>query len=157
MFLRMQTTTFAAVREEIRSSFYMYAALAEACRALQLAQMIIPTRDGHFRCDVRAELAEPCALIAKTWIAAATCGQRDFAVMESIANALCTWAERASADEQHQIAILMRSPDTLAHALIEALRAHRWLTEPYEERPDHLSEMWEAARQQSNREEEPSD
>jgi hypothetical protein len=74
--------------------------------------------------------------------------------MESIANVLCAWNERASPAEQHEIAILMRSPNTLVHPLMEALRAHRWLTEPYEERPDHLTEMWEAARRQAKCEEE---
>jgi len=149
MFLRLQTTAFAAVREQIRSSLYMYAALAEACRAQRLFQIVIPTRDGYFRCDVRADVTQPCALIAKTWIAHAACGRRDLGVLESIVNALSAWNDRASPAEQHQIAILMKSPETMVQSLVEALRAHQWLAEPYQERPDHLSEIWEAARRQA--------
>jgi hypothetical protein len=149
LFLRLQTTAFDAVREEIRSSFYMYAALADACRAQQLCQIVIPTCGGYFRCDVRTDVTRSSALIAKTWIATARCGQRDLAVMESIANVLCDWNDRASADEQREIAILMKSPATMVQALVDALRVHQWLAEPYEERPDHLTEMWDAARRQA--------
>ena len=149
MFLRMQTTAFADVRKQIDSTLNMYTALAEACCALRLSQMIVPTRNGHFRCDVRTDVMESCALIAKTWIATAASGQRDLAVVECIANALLEWNERASPTERLQIAIPMRSPETLVGLLVEALRAHTWLTEPYEERRDHLTEMWEAARRQA--------
>lgn len=149
MFLRMQTTAFADVRKQINSSLYMYTALGEACRVLQLNQLIIPTREGHFRCDVRADVMKPCALIAKTWIATLAAGQRDLAVVESILNVLIEWNKRATEGEQLQIAIPMRSPETLVEALVEALRPHTWLTERYEEREDYLSEMWEAARRQA--------
>jgi hypothetical protein len=122
MFLRLRTTAFATVREQIRSSFYMYAALAEACRAQQLQQIVIPTRGGHFRCDVRAGVTQPCALIAKTWIASATCGLRDFAVLESIANVLCAWNGRATPEElcsacfvkfHHELAVFQESVELL--------------------------------------------
>jgi hypothetical protein len=149
MFLRMQTTAFADVRKQIDSTLNMYAALAEACRALQLRQMIVPTRIGHFRCDVRADVMEPCALIAKTWIATLAAGQRDLAVVDSIANVLIAWTARASPGEKLQIIIPMKGPPTLVSQLVEALRPHTWLTEPYEERADHLTEMWNAARRQA--------
>lgn len=40
------------------------------------------------------------------------------------------------------------SPEGLVQALVEEFRGHRWLAEPYEERRDYLTEMWEAARRQ---------
>jgi hypothetical protein len=149
MFLRMQTTAFAEVRKEIDSTLNVYTALAEACRTLQLSQVIIPTRNGHFRCDVRQGVMEPCALIAKTWIATLAAGQRDLAVVDSLANVLLEWTERAPQGERLQFAIPMRGPETLVGLLIEALRGHAWLTEPYAEREDHLTAIWAAARRQA--------
>jgi hypothetical protein len=149
LFLRLQTTAFDAVREQIRSSFYMYAALADACRAQQLCQIVIPTCGGYFRCDVRGDVTRSAPLVAKTWITTGKCSQRDLAVIESIVNVLGDWNDRASPAEQSEIAILMKSPATMVQSLADALRVHQWLAEPYEERPDHLTEMWEAARRQA--------
>lgn len=40
-------------------------------------------------------------------------------------------------------------PSSMTDALVGALERHTWLRTPYTERRDYLSEMWEAAREQS--------
>ena len=149
MFLRLQTTDLADVRREIESTVSFFAALADACHVLQLRQVVIPTLHGHFRCDVRSDVTEPCGLVAKTWIATATSGQRDAAVVLSFCDAISGWLEHSSALERVQVCIPLKSPETLVRRLVEALGSHTWLTEPYEERPDHLTALWEAARRQT--------
>jgi hypothetical protein len=149
MFLRMQTTELVEVRKQIDSCLHFYPALADACRVLQLRQIIIPTREGHFRCDVRMDLSEPAMLVAKTWLVTDAHSVRDLNVLSSIAGALVTWNERASDAEQGQMCLSMEAPESLVQLMVDRLRAHTWLTEPYEERPDRLSAIWEAARRQA--------
>lgn len=149
MFLRLQTTALADVRREIESTVSFFAALADASHVLQFKQVVIPTLHGHFRCDVRSDVTKPCALMAKTWIASATSGQRDAAVVLSFCDAISEWLEHSSELERLQVSIPLRSPDALVGRLVEALGPHKWLTEPYEERPDHFTALWEAARRQA--------
>ncbi len=149
MFLRMQTTALADVRKQIDSCLHLYPALAEACGALQLRQILIPTFNGFFRCDVRPDLASSSPLVAKTWIANIASGRRDLAVIESIADAALEWNERAPEREHFHMLIPLNAPKELVELLVKALRAHAWLTEPYEERSDHLTAIWEAARRQA--------
>jgi hypothetical protein len=153
MFLRMQTTEFPDVRDQLKSCLHLYPALADACHALQLRQIVIPTLQGHFRCDVRMDLGTPTALLAKTWLVTSRSTSRDVDVLYPIATALTEWHERASNSERADMSAYISAPRSLVERLVETLRAHKWLTEPYEERPDRLSEMWEAARRSAEREE----
>lgn len=149
MFLRMQTTALADVRKQIDSCLHFYPAIAEACEALDLRQTLIPTFEGFFRCDVRRDIGSSSPLVAKTWIANLASGHRDFAVIESIAEAAVEWKSHAPQSDQFHMHIPLSAPKALVDLLVKALRAHAWLTEPYEERPDHLTAIWDAARRQA--------
>jgi hypothetical protein len=146
MFLRMQATEFVNVREQLKSCLYLYPALADACLALKLRQIVIPTKQGHFRCDVRMDVGEPAALLAKTWLVTGPTTLRDLDVLFPISTALTEWSERASGAERADMSSSITAPASLVQGIVEKLRVHTWLTEPYMERPDPLSEMWEAAR-----------
>lgn len=146
MFLRMQATEFVDVREQLNSCLYLYPALADACLALQLRQIVIPTKQGHFRCDVRMDAGEPAALLAKTWLVTAPTTLRDLDVLFPISTALTEWSEQATDAERGDLSTSIKAPPSLVQGIVEKLRTHTWLTEPYVERPDRLSEMWEAAR-----------
>jgi hypothetical protein len=146
MFLRMQATEFVDVREQLKSCLYLYPALADACLALQLRQIVIPTKQGHFRCDVRMDVGEPAALLAKTWLVTAPTTLRDLDVLFPIATALTEWRTRATDAERADLSTSIKAPPSLVDGIVDKLRPQKWLTEAYEERPDRLSEMWEAAR-----------
>jgi len=149
MFLRMQTTALADVRKQIGSSLRFYPPIADACAVLRLQQIVIPTAQGYFRCDVRLDSSEFPGLLAKTWIGEKTMGHRDLGVLESIVNAAAEWNGHATHDELSRMSVPMKAPETLVAQMADALRTHAWLTEPYEERPDYLSAIWEAARRQA--------
>jgi hypothetical protein len=150
MFLRMQTTELADVRAELEQCLYLSPALLDACGELQLRQIIIPTRHGQFRCDVRTDIGPPIALLAKTWLVSSPATPRDVNVLYSIATALNEWGESASEADHALLGLAITAPESLTSRVVEALRAHPWLTQPYTERPDHLSELWEAARRQAS-------
>lgn len=151
MFLRMQTTEIADVRTELEQCLYLYPAIIDTCEALRLRQVVIPTRHGQFRCDVRTDLNPPAAtLLAKTWLVSSPTTPRDMEVLYSIATALKEWGKDASDAEHGALSLAITAPESLTPRLVEALREHSWLTQPYMERPDHLSELWDAARRQAS-------
>ena len=149
MFLRMQTTEIADVRAELELCLCLYPAIMDACEELQLRQVVIPTRHGQFRCDVRTDIGPPAALLAKTWLVSSPTTPRDVNVLYSIATALNEWGEKAPEADHSFMGLAIAAPDALTSRLVEALRPHSWLIQPYAERPDHLSELWEAARRQA--------
>jgi hypothetical protein len=150
MFLRMQTTELADVREELEQCLYLYPSIIDACEELQLRQIIIPTKHGQFRCDVRTDLGPPVTLLAKTWLVTSPTTPRDLDVLYSIATALTEWNKNASDTDRSLLSLSITAPESLKPRVVDALRAHAWLAQSYTERPDHLSEMWEAARRQAS-------
>ena len=76
-------------------------------------------------------------------------GHRDLGVLESIVNASAEWNGHAAYDELSHMAVPIKAPETLVVQMVDALRMHARLAEPYEERPDHLTAIWEAARRQT--------
>jgi hypothetical protein len=150
LFLRLQSADRADVQDEIGSTVLAGAALEEACALLGLRQVVFPTASGVFRCDMVRLDEQTQALAAKTWISEKTVGARDTAVAESIATALVSWGETVKPREVLPY-LLVRSvlPPDLIEGLTAALAPHEWLKEPYVERPDHLSQLWAAARDQA--------
>jgi hypothetical protein len=151
LFLRLQSACRADVQREIGSSVLIGAAVAETCTLLGFRQIVFPTTSGVFRCDMVRLDEETEAIAAKTWISENTVGARDKAVAESVATALVSWGESVKPREILPF-LLMRSqmPPDLIEILTTALAPHEWLKEPYVERPDHLSQLWAAAREQAN-------
>jgi len=153
LFLRLQSTHRADVQEEIGSTVLIGAVAAEACARLGLHQLVFPTQSGVFRCDlVRLdEEATQLALAAKTWISGKTAGPRDEAVVASITSTLVDWMNAIEPRALVPFFLMhARVPEDLVDSLCTALKPHAWLKEPYTERPDHLSQLWAAAREQAN-------
>jgi hypothetical protein len=150
LFMRLQTVALSTIREELTSTLNVCAALRDAGEALALKQLVFPTRSGAFRCDLSDDFGKRPLLVAKTWISKSTLGERDSAVCASIESAGLRWYRKATLEERVcGLGIPAASiPQSFVAALTEALRPHAWLSERYVERPDHLSAMWEAARQQ---------
>jgi len=80
------------------------------------------------------------------------CANTPALALSPIAGALVSWAKTVRPPEILPY-LLMRSetPPDLIELLTAALTPHEWLREPYVERPDHLSQMWAAAREQAQR------
>jgi hypothetical protein len=151
LFLRLQSADRADVQREIGSTVLIGAALAEACVRLKLQQVVFPTESGVFRCDLLRLDEETVALAAKTWISNKTPSTRDLAVTESIVGTLAAWAHSVRPPELMPYLLMSaRVPEDLVNGLSEVLAPHEWLKEPYVERPDHLSKLWAAAREQAN-------
>lgn len=153
LFLRLQSTHRADVQQEIGSTILIGAVAAEACARLGLLQLVFPTQSGVFRCDlVRLdEQATQLALAAKTWIASKTASPRDEAVVASIVRTLTDWMKAIEPPALIPFFLMnARVPEDLVDSLCVALEPHAWLKEPYAERPDHLSRLWAAAREQAN-------
>lgn len=151
VFLRLQTVEFAHVRQELESTLVSWRALRHACERLQLAQIVVGTQSGVFRCDIRRGTGRNALPVAKTWIPFSTIGERDMAVVEDTAQAVIDW--RATAPEKDVVHGLGLVGGVLPPAMVDALAAslerHAWLRTPYVERRDYLSEMWDAAREQA--------
>jgi hypothetical protein len=151
LFLRLQTVELARVREELASTLVAWRALRHAGERLHLPQLLVPTHSGVFRCDIRAHARQGGLPVAKTWIAFSTIGERDLAVINDTSRALNRWlAEDPANDAALAGAWIGGTPPAgLTDALARALERHTWLRTPYIERRDYLSEMWDAAREQS--------
>jgi hypothetical protein len=121
-----------------------------ACERLHLRQVVFFTKTGVFRCDVRTVEGETI-LVAETWIALATIGDRDRAVIEDLAGAFMAWEDGAS-DLDRWLGCKVSAPaapEGLIAALVLALGRHQWLRDEYVERHDPLTELWNAAREQA--------
>lgn len=152
LFLRLQTVEFARVREELESTLISWRVLRLAADRLQLSQLIVPTRGGVFRCDIRRDDRQGSLPIAKTWISYTTVSERDLDVVYESAQAATDWrdtAPKSDADRGIDLVETRALPTELIDKVARALERHTWLRMPYTERRDHLSEMWEAARGQS--------
>ena len=151
LFLRLQTVELARVRQELASTLVAWPALRHACERLQLPQVVVATHCGVFRCDMRPDARQGLLPVAKTWISFSTIGERDLAVVHDVALAVSAWREEnpKNDDAIGSGLIGMPPPEDLTDALAGALQRHTWLRTPYTERRDYLSEMWDAARQQS--------
>lgn len=150
LFLRLQSVDRADVQREIGSTVLAATTVAKACVTLGLQQVVFPTASGVFRCDLMRLDEETVALAAKTWISNQTAGARDQAVSTTIMQAMMAWMK--TVEPPTMVPYLLMSaeePEELVNTLGLALAAHDWLKEPYVERPDHLSQMWTAARQQA--------
>ena len=127
------------------------AVAAQACARLGLCQLAFPTDSGVFRCDLARLDEDRVALAAKTWISSKTASPRDLAVADSIGRTLVDWMKTIRPPALIPYLLMhVRAPGELVDALGAALTPHKWLKEPYVERPDHLSQLWTAAREQAN-------
>jgi hypothetical protein len=151
LFLRLQSADRTDVQREIESTVLIGAAAAEACARLGLHQLVLPTLSGVFRCDLVRLDEDTVALAGKTWISTKTASARDIVVSESIARTLVDWMKTVNPPELIPYLLMhARVPEDLVDAVCAALTSHGWLKEPYVERPDHLSKLWAAAREQAN-------
>ena len=154
LFLRLQTVELGRVRQELESTLVAWRSLRSACERLQLAQLVVPTKGGVFRCDVRPDARQGVLPVAKTWIPFSTIGERDMDVVTEAAQAVGAWRSAApTRDVEMGLGLIGGAPPpALTDALAGALARHTWLRTPYTERRDYLSEMWDAAREQSSSE-----
>jgi hypothetical protein len=151
LFLRLQSADRTDVQHEIGSTVLIGAAAAEACARLGLQQLVFPTQSGVFRCDLVRLDEEAVALAAKTWISSKTASARDEAVATSIVRTLVAWGQTVNPPELIPYLLMhAQVPEELVEGLCAALAPHEWLKEPYVERPDHLSQLWAAARKQAH-------
>ena len=142
------------MRQELESTLVAWRSLRSACERLQLAQLVVPTKGGVFRCDVRPDARQGVLPVAKTWIPFSTIGERDMDVVTEAAQAVGAWRSAApTRDVEMGLGLIGGAPPpALTDALAGALARHTWLRTPYIERRDYLSEMWDAAREQSSSE-----